>query len=117
EGKGAVGSVTPNFDGRLRFDLKLAYKRTEPISAEGLSGTAVVCRVTFEPLGGHVKERFAIRFLRENRDMEAWFAPIAGTGFLAPVRIYVPTLLGPAVLQVTRFVVASAPRGAEAKTQ
>ena len=95
----------PVFDGRMRFDLTLAYKRIETVrTAQGYEGPAIVCAVTFTPIGGHEKEKFAIKFLRENRDMEIWFAPIAGTPFLAVYRIAVPTMLGPAVLQATRFV-------------
>jgi hypothetical protein len=35
--------------------------------------------------------------------MEMWLAPIDGTRLLAPFRISVPTLLGLAVLEATRF--------------
>jgi hypothetical protein len=109
-GPEACAQKLPIFDGRLRFDLTLAYKRQETVRAEGYEGPAVVCSVTFEPLGGHNKERFAIRFLRENRDMEIWFAPVAGTPFLVFFRIFVPTLLGPGVMQATRFVATGTTR-------
>jgi hypothetical protein len=93
------------FDGRMRFDIALSFKRMEQVKTErGYEGPAVVCAVSYNPLGGHEKEKFAIRFLRENRDMELWYAPIAGTRFLAVYRISLPTLLGMGVLQATRFV-------------
>ncbi len=102
-GPEACAQKIPVFDGRLRFDLTLAYKREESVHAEGYRGPAVVCRVTFEPLGGHDNGKAAIKYLRANREIELWFAPIAGTPFLALFRISLPTPLGPAVLQATRF--------------
>jgi hypothetical protein len=119
-GPEACAHKLPIFDGRMRFDLKLAYKRQETVQAEGYRGPAVVCSVTFEPIGGYNKEKFTIKYLREARDMELWLAPVAGTPFLAPYRIYVPTLLGAGVLQATRFVTAPAPPragGVDARAQ
>jgi hypothetical protein len=109
------------FDGRQRYDLALAYKRMDRVKAErGYDGPALVCAVTYRPLGGHDPERQAIKFLRDNRDLEMWFAPISGTKFLGMYRIVIPTLLGSAVVNATRFV--STPRAsragaANAKTQ
>jgi hypothetical protein len=109
------------FDGRQRYDLALAYKRMDRVKAErGYEGPVLVCSVQYRPLGGHDPERQAIKFLRDNRDLEMWFAPIAGTRFLGTYRIVIPTLLGSAVLNATRFV--STPRAsragaANAKTQ
>jgi uncharacterized protein DUF3108 len=109
------------FDGRQRYDLALAYKRMDKVKAErGYDGPVVVCSVSYRPLGGHDPERQAIKFLRDSRDIEMWFAPIAGTRFLGMYRIVLPTLLGNAVLNATRFV--SVPRtsragAANAKTQ
>lgn len=117
----AAGGVGPEvcrqtanvFDGRMRFDLALSYKRMEKVKTEkGYEGQAVVCTVTYQPLGGHNPERGAIKFLRNSRDMELWFAPVAGTKFVAMYRIIVPTILGPAMLEATRF--NSTPRPAHA---
>jgi hypothetical protein len=104
----------PIFDGHRRFDLVLAYKRQETVRAEGYHGPAVVCGVTFEPLGGHRAKKYAIKFLSENRDMEVWFAPINGTPFLMVYRINVPTPLGTGVMQATRFAVTTAAASAGA---
>jgi hypothetical protein len=54
-------------------------------------------------LGGYERDKYAIKFLQENRDLELWYAPIAGTQFLGIYKVVVPTPLGPAVLQATRF--------------
>lgn len=109
------------FDGRMRFDLKLEYKRMDEIRAEkGYAGPAVVCAVYFVPLAGHNPQRAAIKYLVNLRDMEMWLAPIAGTRILVPFRLSIPTPIGSGILQATEFVSVSQPSRAaatSAKTQ
>ena len=106
------------FDGRMRYDLQLAFKRLERVKAEkGYQGTAVVCAVYFSPIAGHIPDRAAIKFLTELRDIEMWLAPIAGTRVMAPYRVTVPTPLGVGVMQATQFVSIPQPGKASAKTQ
>ena len=54
----------------------------------------MVCAVYFAPVAGYVPDRAAIKYLIEQRDMEVWLAPIAGTRVLVPFRVSVPTPLG-----------------------
>lgn len=103
----------PVFDGRQRFDLAGSFKRMETVKSEkGYEGPVVVCSVRYTPIAGHDPERFANKFLRESRDIEVWYAPIAGTRFVAVYKVSVPTTFGPAVMQATRFV--AIPREARA---
>jgi hypothetical protein len=117
----ACQRTLPIFDGRQRFDLTLAFKRIDKVNADkGYQGPVVVCQVTYQPLAGHRPSRYAIKYLMEQRDMEIWLAPIAGTRFLVPYRIQVPTLLGSAVLEATQFVTVlqpARPTATNAKTQ
>jgi hypothetical protein len=93
------------FDGRQRYDLALSFKRVDRVKADkGYEGPVVVCMVVYQPIAGHRPDRAAIRQLAESRDMDIWFAPVAGTRFLAPFRISMPTLIGTAVLEATQFV-------------
>ena len=93
------------FDGRMRFDLQLSFKRIEQVRANaGYQGPAVVCALYFSPLAGYDIGRSGVRYVKAERDMEMWLAPIAGTRLLAPFRVSVPTPLGLGVLQATRFV-------------
>jgi hypothetical protein len=102
--------TTPVFDGRLRYDLSLAYKRMETVKADkGYAGPVVVCAVYFKPIAGYVPNRPAVKYLTEQREMEVWLAPISGTRFMVPFRIAVPTPLGVGALQATQFV--TAPQG------
>ncbi len=100
------------FDGRMRYDLQLAFKRLDRVGSEkGYQGAAVVCSVYFTPVAGHVPNRPAIKYLTELRDTELWLAPIAGTRLMVPYRVSLPTPLGMGLLEATQFVtVAQAPR-------
>jgi hypothetical protein len=119
-GPPGCNSAMPVFDGRMRYDLHLQFKRTEQVKAEkGYQGTAVVCSIKFTPVAGHVPGRAAIKYLAAQRDMEVWLVPIAGTRVLAPYKVTVPTPLGGAVLEATQFVTTNGtkPVPASARTQ
>jgi hypothetical protein len=106
------------FDGRMRYDLALAFKRLETVKSQaGYQGPVVVCAVRFSPIAGHVPDRYALRYIADLRDIELWLAPIAGTRILAPYRISVPTPIGVGVMQATQFVSIAQPGKAAAKTQ
>ncbi len=109
------------FDGRLRYDLKMAYKRMEMVKADkGYAGPVVVCAVYFSPVAGYIPSRTAIKYLTKERDIEVWLAPIAGTRLLVPFRAQAPTPVGRAVLEAHEFVSVATPTRASAngtKTQ
>lgn len=116
-GPEACRTTLPIFDGRMRYDLKLEFKRLDTVRAEkGFRGAAVVCAVNFEPIAGYIPDRSAIKYLAAQRNIEAWFVPIAGTRVLAPFRVTIPTPLGTAMLEATQFVTAATAR-ATARTQ
>jgi hypothetical protein len=113
----ACNRTVPVFDGKMRYDLKLAYKRTETVKAEkGYRGPAIVCSVAFSPVSGFIPSRAAIRYLSKSEDIEVWLAPIAGTRVLVPFRAQVGTPFGTGVVEATRFVTVAAHDG-KAKTQ
>ncbi|MEJ2624595.1 MAG: DUF3108 domain-containing protein [Pseudolabrys sp.] len=98
------------FDGRLRYDLKLTYKRMEKVHADkGYAGPVVVCTVQFLPVAGFDPTRTAIRYIKNQRDMEVWLAPIAGTRVLVPFRAQTPTPIGEAILEADQFVSTPGP--------
>lgn len=112
---------TPIFDGRMRYDLRLAFKRMDRVKADkGYEGPVVVCSINFTPLAGYIPGRTVIKYLVNLRDMEVWLAPVAGTRVLVPFRISIPTPLGLGILEATQFVSAGMPPRAtptSAKTQ
>ncbi|WP_442893337.1 DUF3108 domain-containing protein [Bradyrhizobium sp.] len=98
------------FDGRLRYDLKLDYKRIEMVRAErGYHGPALVCAIYFTPVAGYIPDRPVIKYLATERRIEIAFVPIAGTRILVPFRMSIPTPLGLAMLEATSFVTSAAP--------
>ena len=102
--------TTAIFDGRMRYDLTVAYKRMEEVKSDkGYAGPAVVCAVYFNPVAGYIPGRAAIKYLTAQRDMEVVLVPIAGTRILAPFRVAIPTPLGTAALQATQFITAAQP--------
>jgi hypothetical protein len=103
------------FDGRLRYNLKLAFKRMDKVKADkGYAGPVVVCSIYFSPIAGYIPSRAAIKYIVKLHDMEIWLAPITGTRVLVPFRAQGPTPIGRAVLEATQFVSVATPNRASA---
>ena len=113
----ACHNAAPIFDGRMRYDLKLDFKRMETVKADkGYHGPAVVCAVYFTPVAGYIPDRPVIKYLAARRDIEITFAPLAGTRILVPFRLRIPTPLGMAMLEASQFITQALPPRV-AKTQ
>jgi Protein of unknown function (DUF3108) len=98
------------FDGRMRYEIKLDFKRMETVKAEkGYQGPAVVCAIYFSPVAGYIPDRPVLKYLAAQRNMEIAFAPLAGTRFLVPFRMVIPTPLGTAMLEATEFIATATP--------
>jgi hypothetical protein len=98
------------FDGRMRYDLKLDFKRMETVRAErGYQGPVVVCAIYFTPIAGYIPDRPVIKYLTTARNLEIAFAPVAGTRILVPFRVVIPTYLGTAMLEATSFITTPSP--------
>jgi Protein of unknown function (DUF3108) len=104
----------PIFDGHQRYDLKLAFKRMDKVTAEkGYAGAAAVCSVSYEPIAGHRANIPLLRYLSEGREIEIALAPIAGTRLLAPFRLSVVSTLADLMIEAHQFktIMAPAPEG------
>ena len=98
------------FDGRMRYDLKLDFKRMETVKSEkGYRGPVVVCAIFFTPLAGYIPDRPVIKYLAAARNMEIAFAPIAGTRVLVPYWLKIPPPFGLAMLEATQFMTQATP--------
>ena len=103
----------PIFDGQQRYDLKLAFKRMDKVTAEkGYAGPVVVCSVSYEPIAGHRAATPLVKYLSEGREMEMALAPVAGTRLLAPFRMLVESALANLVIEANQFEVTAQPQGA-----
>ncbi len=113
----ACHGSAPVFDGRMRYELRLDFKRMENVKAEkGYHGPVVVCALYFVPIAGYIPDRPVIKYLAAQRNIEIALAPVAGTRVLVPFWMKVPTPLGPAMLEATEFITTAQPPRV-AKTQ
>lgn len=103
-GSAACNRTIPIFDGAQRFDVQLTYAGMKNVSAEGYAGQVVVCKARYNPVSGHRALRPATKYMQENRDMEAWLAPVGAEGVFIPFRVSVKTMVGTTVIQAQRFV-------------
>jgi hypothetical protein len=106
----ACQRTLPIFDGRHRYDLKLAFKRMDKVSAgKGYAGPAITCALQYQPIAGHRASTPLVKYLSEGREMEIVLAPIAGARMLAPFRLSVASMLANLVIQADRFEAAARP--------
>jgi hypothetical protein len=109
EGKGgpnaACNRTLPIFDGAARYDIKLSYSGSRQVKLDGYSGPVAICQARYVPIAGHRSLRPSTKFMTENRDINTWLAPVAGTNMMVPVRISVRTMVGTAVIEASSFKV------------
>lgn len=106
---GACGGTIPVYDGRRRFDVRLAPEGTKnlpPNRYSNFAGPASVCRLTFRNVaGGRTPERTAF-WRRVDAEGNAGFptlvylAPVAPGGEMMPVRVEVDSPFGWAIVHL-----------------
>lgn len=102
--------MLPIFDGQRRYNFVLTYNRMDKFKiARGYSGLALVCSAVLQPVGGYRTDSLVVKYIAGRHDIEFWFAPIAGTFVLAPIRILVPTLIGTMRIQAEQFDAVAGP--------
>ena len=107
----ACGRTVSIYDGRMRYDLQLAYKRMERVKLDkSYEGPVVVCAIYFRPIAGYRPGRVSLKYLIAQRDMEVYLAPIGGTRVLVPFKFTLPTPFGTGAMQATHFVTTLQPR-------
>jgi hypothetical protein len=100
----ACRRTLPIFDGQQRYDLKLAFKRRDKVTAEkGYAGPVVVCSLHYEPIAGHNASNTLVKYLSEGRELEIALAPVAGTRLLVPFRMSVVSILANLMIEANRF--------------
>jgi hypothetical protein len=110
-GPEACRHTIPMFDGRMRFDLHMTFRRMDVVrAAKGYQGPAVVCLVQFAPVAGYLPDRPAVKYLAAQRDIEVYLAPLMGTRILVPFKLTIPTPLGQGVIEATQFLSTPTPR-------
>jgi hypothetical protein len=98
------------FDGRRRYDLALSFARIDKIALDhSYAGPVLACGVVLRPIAGYRPDSLLVKYVAGRRDMELWFAPIAGTELMAPIRVAMPTLIGTLKIQADQFDAAATP--------
>jgi hypothetical protein len=92
----------PVFDGSQRFNVVLSYSGTKTVKTASHHGPVLVCKARYIPVSGHRPARKTTKYMADNRDMEAWLVPIAGTRVLIPYRIAVKTMIGTTIIEAQR---------------
>ncbi len=89
-------------DGRRRFDIAFAYRRTTAFQAPSgsYSSRVVVCSLNYRPVAGHRIGKPDSGSIKQSDAMEVWLAPVGG-GIALPVQIQLDTRIGRALLQAT----------------
>lgn len=100
--------VLPIFDGLRRYDLALSFKRLDTTKIDvGYAGPVLVCAVVLKPIAGYRADSILVKYVGGRRDMEIWFAPIAGSNVIAPARLVMPTLIGTLEIAADRYEVSA----------
>lgn len=114
-GPKACNRTLPIFDGGTRFDITLSYVGTRHVATKGYDGDVSVCSARYKPISGFRVDGKAAQYMAENRNLEAWLAPVAGTRVVLPFRISVLTMVGTVVIEADEFTTGAATSHADAK--
>jgi hypothetical protein len=104
-GPAACNRRLPIFDGGARFDVTLSFVGIRQVRANGYTGPVAVCAARYTPIAGFRPDRKATKFMAENREMEAWLAPVQGSRVVLPFRISIMTMIGMTVIEAGEFSV------------
>ena len=104
-GPAACNRTIPVYDGYVRFDVVLHYAGVKDVSINGYSGPVSVCSARYIPISGHKRDSKSAKFMAENRDIEAWLAPIERAHVVVPLHVALMTLAGSAVIDAVEFSV------------
>jgi hypothetical protein len=111
-GPAACDRTIPVFDGAARFDIALNFVGTRKVKTKGYEGPVAVCSVRYKPISGHRANRPGTKFMADNKELEAWLAPVGQSRLVVPYRISVMTMIGTVVTEATEFSVSGASRAA-----
>jgi hypothetical protein len=114
-GPSACNRTIPVYDGYVRFDITLRYVGVKKVAVDGYFGPVSVCAARYTPVSGHKRDSKSTKFMAENKDIEAWLAPIARARVVVPIHVELMTLAGAAVIDAAEFSVE--PSNVTAATQ
>lgn len=101
--KDVCDRTLPVFDGWTRYDINLSYASTDPVDIPGYKGDAVHCSARWVPVAGHREGTKSTEYMRDNRNLDVWFVPMAEGRVMVPSKISVQTMRGLLMVVATQF--------------
>lgn len=101
-GKPVCDRTIRMFDGRWRYNIELYYKGTKKVTGSypgAYTGPVTRCGARFRFVAGHRPNKASTKYMESNKDLEAWFIPVADDPVVAVYRIQMGTKIGRFVLQ------------------
>ncbi len=106
-GPAACNRTIPVYDGVVRFDITLSYVGTRNVAIKGYSGPVSVCAARYTPISGHMYDSKSARFMAENREIEAWLAPIEPAHVVIPFHVGLRTQAGFAEIDAMELTISA----------
>jgi Protein of unknown function (DUF3108) len=104
-GPAACDRTIKIYDGYVRFNVTLHYVGLKEVAIEGYSGPVSVCAARYTPIAGYSRESKSAKFMAENKDIEAWLAPIPRAHVVVPLHVRLMTVAGEAEIEANQFFV------------
>lgn len=104
-GPAACNRTIPVYDGYVRYDITLHYTGIKEVAIDGYSGPVSVCAARYTPISGHKRDSKSTKFMAENREIEAWLAPVPRAHVVVPIHVALMTLAGTAEIDAVEFSV------------
>ena len=102
-GPAACDRTLPLFDGGVRFNVVLSFKRLQQVATPAYTGPVAVCAARYQPISGYRPDRPVNKFMIDNKDMETWLAPLGDTRFVYPYHIAVMSMIGMVTLDASEI--------------
>ena len=100
-GPAACDRTLPLFDGGVRFNVVLSFKRLQQVASPAYTGPVAVCAARYQPISGYRPDRPVNKFMIDNKDMETWLAPLGTTRFVYPYHVAVMSMIGMVTIEAT----------------
>lgn len=113
-GPAACDRTLPLFDGGVRFNINLSFKRVQQVATPAYTGPVAVCGARYQPISGYRPDRPVNKFMIDNKDMEVWLAPVGTTRFVYPHHLAVMSMIGMVTIDATEAAVGAPVKAAVA---
>jgi hypothetical protein len=104
-GPAACDRTLPLFDGGVRFNINLSFKRLQQVATPAYTGPVAICGARYQPISGYRPDRPVNKFMIDNKDMEVWLAPVGSTRFVYPHHVAIMSMIGMVTIDATEATI------------